>query len=423
MGNDHRADSSWESQGAESEPMTPRGRKRIRSGLRRHGLIRPPEPIRRLVQLHGVRFAEGNRVSLFETGREGLATMLDEIHQAQHSIHFETYIFRSDSTGQLFLDAMTERARAGVAVRLLYDGVGSRGLEREALEPLERAGGDVVSFNPLGLLYPRFAPRRRDHRKILVVDDRVAFTGGMNIGDEYGCGPGDGEPAWRDAHVRVEGPAVRDLAAVFLESWFRADGPDVAWHELLAAEPAACGNVRCAVLADGPVYRRRRMRDLLVSALENAARDVKLESPYFAPGRRVLDALSSASRRGVAVELLLAGKSDHPVLRRASRSILPRLLACGVRVYEYERSMMHAKAAVFDSEWAVIGTSNLDRQSFEHSYEVNLILEGGDVPTQLSARFGRDLTGARPIDEASLAGRGPIERLVDGLAALLMLFI
>ena len=152
MGNDHRADSSGESQGVGSEPTAPRGRKRIRSGLRRHGLIRPPEPIRRLVQLHGVRFAEGNRVSLFETGREGLAAMLDEIHSAQHAIHFETYIFRSDTTGRRFLDAMTERARAGVAVRLLYDAVGSRGLEREALEPLRRAGGDVVSFNPLGLL-------------------------------------------------------------------------------------------------------------------------------------------------------------------------------------------------------------------------------------------------------------------------------
>ena len=406
-----------------SRVESPAGPRRIRSSLRRHGLIPRPEPIRQLVQVHRIRFSEGNRVQLFETGREGLAAMLEAIREAGHSIHLETYILRSDGTGRRFLDALCERARAGVEVRLLYDALGSRGIEREALEPLRSTGAEIVAFNPWMGMHPRFAPRRRDHRKILVIDGEIGFTGGVNIGDEYGEQAPASEPGWRDAHVRIEGPAVRDLGAVFLESWFRADGPALPWSDLLALEPPARGEVRCAVLPDGPAYRRRRMRDLLVSGLESAKREAKLESPYFAPGRRVLEALSAASRRGIKVELILAGKSDHPILRRASRSILPRLLRCGVRVYEYHASMMHAKTAVFDDEWAVIGTSNLDRQSFEHSYEVNLVIDGEEVATQLSARFERDLGVARVVDEAELARRGLVERALDRLAALLLLLI
>jgi cardiolipin synthase len=346
--------------------------------------------------------------------------MLQAIEGADQYVHLETYILRSDLTGRLFLAALAERARAGVEVRLLYDAIGSRGLEEHALEPLLRAGGDVVAFNPLrGIV---FAPRRRDHRKILIVDGRVGFTGGLNIGSEYRREE-DGEPSWRDAHVRIEGPLVRDLAAVFLESWFRADGPDLPWDAFLAEEPAHSGDVRGAILADGPVYRRRRMRDLIVSALEGAERSVALASPYFAPGRRVLEALASASARGVKVELLLAGETDHPVLKRAARSILPRLLRAGVHVFEYEKSMMHGKLAVFDDEWAVVGSSNLDRQSLQHAYEVNLIVESSSLPRELRASFAKDLQRSRRLEERSLLDRGLVDRLLDRLAALLLLFV
>ncbi len=306
-------------------------------------------------------------------------------------------------------------------MRLLYDSIGSLGLEPAILADLIEAGGEVSAFNPIGGLVPGFAPRRRDHRKILVVDGNVAFTGGLNIGDEYAAGrTGPVSRKWRDAHVRVVGPAVRDLEAVFLESWFRADGPGLPWDTLLGAEPAAAGDVRCAVLSDGPAYRHRRMRDLLVSALESARGEVLLESPYFAPGRRVLDALSSASQRGVAVELLLAGRTDHPILQRAARAILPRLLSTGVRVHEYQLSILHSKLAVFDGEWATIGTSNLDRQSLERNFEVNLIIEGGDIPHQLRKRFRQELAAARRVDAESLAARSLFERALDRCAALLL---
>ncbi len=387
-----------------------------------------PAPVRDVVREPGLRFTEGNRVELFHFGRPALAAMLEAVEQAHRRIHLETYILRADATGRRFLERLTERARTGVAVRLLYDGFGSRGLDEAALAPLRAAGGEVVAFNPLGRLWPRWAPRRRDHRKILAVDGRVAFAGGVNIGDEYAGEDADGADApggaaqagWRDTHARVEGPAVRDLEAVFLESWFRADGPLLPWHELLDERPEPCGDVRCAVVPDGPAYRRRRMRELLVAGLRASLFEVRLASPYFAPGRRVLRALSEAAGRGVAVELLLAGRSDHPVLKRAARAFLPRLLPSGVRVFEYDEAVLHAKVGLFDGRWAIVGSSNLDRQSFEHSYEVNLVLEGEAVARDLAARLEADASRSRRMDERALAARGWWERWLDRMSAAVL---
>jgi cardiolipin synthase len=370
------------------------------------------------VRSNALRFVEGNQIDLFDNGRDGLAAMREAIGQAEQRVHLETYILSSDTVGCAFLDALTRKAQDGVEVRLLYDALGSRGLDPAALAPLTATGAEVLAFNPLRPLYPRFAPRRRDHRKILVVDGKIGFTGGLNISDEYTDLLADGRPGWRDAHVRLRGPVVRDLEAVFLESWFRADGPALPWQTLLGDEPPRCGEARCAVLADGPTYRRRRMRTLIVSALENAERHVRLESPYFVPGRRVLEALTRASLRGVRVEILLAGRTDHPLLRRAAHAIIPRLVRSGVEVREYHAAMWHGKAAVFDDAWAVIGSSNLDRQSFKHSYEVNLIIEDDEVVAQLAERFDHDARESLPVDARALSERSLVKQGIDALAAL-----
>lgn len=404
---------------AEVEAAAPEsGASRLRSGLRRHGLVRRPQAVRAMLASRALRFTEGNRVHAFDNGADGLDAMLAAIQAATSRVHLETYILRSDATGRRFLEVLGERARAGVHVRLLYDALGSRSLDRRALVPLQRAGAQVAAFNPPTRWLPRFAPRRRDHRKILTVDGRLAFVGGLNLGDEYAARDGH-EPDWRDAHLRVEGPVVRDLDAVFLESWFRADAGDLAWDALLGEEPAPAGDTRCAVLADGPVYRRRRMRDLLISALDEAERRVLLVSPYFAPGWRVLAALERAGERGIEVDLLMAGRTDHPLLRRGAHATVQRLADRGVRVFEDVQRMMHAKVAVFDEDFAIVGTSNLDRQSFDHSYEVNVILEGVEVANEVRQRFSRDLPRARRVDRA-LEQRGLLERLVDSICALLV---
>ncbi len=398
------------------------GRGGLERSLRRHGLVPRPEPVGRLVPRVGLRFHEGNRVDLYADGRAALAAMLDAIQGAGRFVHLETYILRGDGTGRRFLDALAERAAAGVGVRLLFDAFGSFGLDPYLLEPLRRAGGEVVAFNPLRRFYPRWAPRRRDHRKILIVDGTVGFTGGVNIGDEYDAvaDPEPGQLGWRDTQARIEGPAVRDLSGVFLESWFRADGSELDWSEVLDHRPERRGDVRCAVLPDGPGYRRGALRRLLIDQLDAARESARLTTPYFAPGRALLEALARAAGRGVEVELVLAGRTDHPVLRRAAHAILPRLLVRGVRVYEHERALLHAKTAVFDRRFSVVGTSNLDRQSFDHSYEVNLVVDTESLAGQLDALFVRDREGSRAVDLERLALRGLGERILDRLAAVLL---
>ncbi len=396
----------------------------IKVGLRRHGLVPRPPEIRAVLAESALRFSEGNRVEIFSHGRIALSAMLDAVAAARRRVHLETYILRSDATGQRFLAALAERARAGVAVRLLYDAFGSRSMSGEVLAPLREAGADIVAFNPLRRFYPHWAPRRRDHRKLLIVDGSVAFTGGLNIGDEYWGEAEHDAPAtdgWRDTQLSLMGPVLQDLEAVFLESWFRAGGPDLPWHEVLTPARERAGEVRCAVVPDGPVYHRRRMRDLLLAGLASAEKSVWLASPYFVPGSRVLEALTAAGRRGVQIDLVLTGaRTDHPVLRRIARRFVPLLCECGVRVYEYQHAMLHAKVALFDERWAIVGSSNLDRQSFEHSYEVNLLLEGQEVTVPLYQMFEADIAASQRVDPVFLAERSLWDRFCDRLAGLLL---
>ena len=397
--------------------------KRLRAGLRRHGVIPPPAALRQLLRASDVRFTRGNRVQLFRDGRSGLDAMLAAIEGAQHRVHLESYIFRDDETGQRFLRSLTSRARAGVEVRLLVDGVGSRVLSPAALAELRAAGGDAVAFNPLGRVWPRWAPRRRDHRKILIVDDELGYMGGLNVGDEYyyGSPAGAGRRVqWRDAHLSIRGPAVALLDAVFLESWFRADAPDHPASMLPAAIVEEPGGETLGLLPDGPTYHRRRMRELLIRALERARERACFVTPYFDPDARLRWALADAAARGVRVDVLIAGWSDHPILRWAARARLPELLEQNVRCYEFETAMMHAKLAVFDERWAVVGTSNLDRQSLQHSYEVNLLVEGGELPQELARLVDEDLAVARPVTQQSLSARPWQTRLRDRMAALVL---
>lgn len=364
-----------------------------------------------------LRFQSGHRIDLFSDGQKTFDAMLEAIDNAEYFIHLETYILRTDETGRRILSHLTARAKAGVSVRLIFDALGSRGLDRSVLRPLEEAGASIAEFNPPSQWLWRFRPRQRDHRKMLLVDGQVGFLGGLNIGDEYVAENVDG-PTWRDAHLRLEGPALTELEALFIENWFRSGGESFDWRSSITRERKTSGDRSVAILADGPSYRRRRLRSFFLYELRRAKSHVLLVSPYFAPGAKVLDALSAASDRGVRVELLLAGHTDHPILRRAVREIVPKLLSCGVRVFEDPRRMMHAKLAVFDDVLAVVGTSNLDRQSLHHSCEVNAVIEGHAEAKWILEHFGTDILDVCPIDRAVLERRSFLTRWIDKAAAI-----
>ncbi len=364
-----------------------------------------------------LRFQPGHCIDLFDRGRAAIDSMIEAIDGATQTVHLETYILRADDTGRRVLAALEARAAEGVDVRLIFDSVGSYGLDRRALEGLERAGASIAEFNPPSQWLWRFRPRQRDHRKILLVDGRVGFLGGLNIGDEYVGEDAEG-PTWRDAHMRLEGPALTELQALFVENWFRCGGESFEWRSLVTPEGSARGDRSVAILADGPTYRRRRLRSFFLDELRRAKTHVLLVSPYFAPGPTVLDALAEASDRGVCVELLLAGHSDHPILRRAVRAFIPGLIRRGVRVFEDPHRMMHAKLAVFDDSLAVVGTSNLDRQSLHHSCEVNAVIEGHETAKWILDHFGTDVLDVRAIDRAYLDRRSLLMRWIDRAAAV-----
>ncbi len=359
-----------------------------------------------------LRYRGGHRVALHHEGAVVFGEMEAAIAAAVDHVHLETYILRTDGVGTRLLDALAERARAGVAVRVVYDALGSRGLDATRVARYAAEGIEFAEFNPPSRWFWRFRPRRRDHRKLLLVDGRVAFLGGLNIGDEYASGGPDGRP-WRDAHLGLEGPQVAELEALFVESWFRSGGSSFDWRKLVATESEADGDASVAILADGPSYRRRRVRDFFVDELQHARSRVLLVSPYFAPGARVLDALAAARDRGVEIDLVLAGHTDHPILRRAARAICPRLVRHGVRVYEESHAMVHAKLAAFDDRIAVVGTSNLDRQSLQHSCEVNAVFAGSDVPKWIHEHFGPDGRALDPVRDPREEARRWLDPWLD----------
>lgn len=362
---------------------------------------------------HGeiLRFQTGHEVELFHGGETAFDAMLSEIESATETIHLETYILRTDQIGRRILGALAERSRDGVAVRVIFDSVGSRGINRSLIREVSASGVEFAEFNPPSRWLWSFRPRQRDHRKMLIVDGRVAFCGGMNIGDEY-AGGGPGTP-WRDAHLRVEGPILTEFEALFIESWFRSGGSSFEWRALVSAHRATCGETSAAVVADGPRYGRRRMRELFLDELRVARSQVLLVTPYFAPGVRIMDALAKAAERGVRIELILAGRTDHPIYRRAARLMIPRLQRRGVAVYEDTRAMMHAKLACFDERVAIVGTSNLDRQSLHHSNEVNVVFEDQSVARWIRDHFGPDSPGLTALRLHEAGERSWIERLRD----------
>lgn len=392
----------------------------------------------------------GNTLELLIDGPATHTAQLAAIAAAQHHVHLEIYILTDDLVGRSYRDVLIERAQAGVTVRLIYDGLGSFGAGYPYLNELRRAGVQIHEYNAINpLKNPQlWRLNRRDHRKILVVDGRVAFTGGINITDEYAnasapAEPGS-EPGWRDTHVRLTGPAVADFQRLFLSTWQKAKGgiePDARYWPPL---PAQGDNLVRVVTNSGADFlqvltdrgealvrelRGRRAKrphgiyETYLAAIEAADARVWISQSYFAPNKAFVKALKRAAARGVDVRLLLPGKSDVPLLLHASRRYYAELLEAGIGLYEFEDAMMHAKTAVIDGVWSTVGSSNLDFRSFVHNDEANAVVIGRDFGTQMEAMFEADLASAHAIDPAQWDRRGFGAKFMQWGAALFKYWI
>jgi cardiolipin synthase len=327
----------------------------------------------------------------------------------------ESYIFKDDSVGVGFRDTLVGLARRGVAVRVLADAFGSGKTRSAFWEPLEAAGAQFRLFHPWykGLLNAAV----RDHRKIVVVDRAVAFTGGMNIGEEYGSSMRDsGGKAWRDTHCRVEGLSAWEMAVVFSEGWNRAGGAPFAIDPI----PIPPSEPDQVLLLDSRPGRGHEETAAVLAAIVGAARRrIWITNAYFAPGRRAVESLCRAARRGVDVRLLLPGKSDVPLVRHAAHGYYGDLLRKGVRVFEYEAAILHAKTMVADGLVSVVGSSNLDFRSFRFNAECNLGVISRDVGGALEAAFEQDLSRSVEIHAKLWQARPWWHHLGDAGARLL----
>ncbi len=339
-------------------------------------------------------------IIVLREGAETFPAMLAAMTTAKKSICLEVYILAADQTAQRFKDVLLERARAGIAVRVMYDAVGSFGLAASWFDELLAAGAEVVAFNPIAVWRRKFRLSHRDHRKIIVVDDEVAFIGGLNIANEY-ASTADGGKGWHDMHCRVRGPAVLDLARLFRRTWLATGGVPYAAPQRASKAPDGPGASYARVIENSKLRQRGAFRRAYIHVIKRAQKSVLIENAYFLPERGVRRALSLAVKRGVQVGIIVPGSSDVKMVQFASDYILRRLARAGCEILHWQGTMMHAKTAVVDGVWSTIGSYNFDAQSRLNNLEVTVEVLDPVVGTEMITQFERDRPHCVRYDEAA----------------------
>jgi cardiolipin synthase len=376
------------------------------------------------------RFVADNRVTLLRDGVEAYPAMLEAIAAAKQEILLEMYWFASDRIGRRFVAALAAAAARGVRVAVIYDAVGSIDTDPALFAELADAGIRVLEYNPIKPWSRRFRLdrlTRRDHRKVLTVDGLVGFTGGINVADQW-LSEAEGGQGWRDDMVRVEGPAVAGFMRLFHHTWVSQGGERLAppcaptprrgqrrSTERPPSDPSREGGQRVRVLGESTRKHRRQIVRAYLANIYRAKHRVWIANSYFVPDGSVVRALRRAAERGVDVRVLVPGKSDVEIVRHASRAVWARLMEHGVRIYEWQENVFHAKTAVIDGEWSTLGTFNLDYWSLRYNLEVNVSVRDPGFGALMEASFERDFAAAREVTRASFDARRTEDRVLEAL--------
>jgi cardiolipin synthase A/B len=356
----------------------------------------------------------GHSIEALHGGEAAYPAMLAAIDRAQHRIYLVTYLFDTDDTGNQFADALGRAVERGVDVRVLLDGVGELYTFPRARRMLRKRGVAVRRFLPPRLLPPSFMVNLRNHRKILLVDDALAFSGGMNISDRHLMNRHDNPDRVVDVHFAIRGPVLVSLLSIFLSDWDVAGGTEPA----RAGRACVAGTGLCRAIADGPDEELDRLLILLVGAIGLARRRVAIMTPYFVPPRELLGALQTAALRGVDVSILLPGKNNLFFVHRATRHMLWELLQRGVRVYYQPAPFVHSKLLLIDDDYAQIGSANLDPRSLRLNFELTLEVFDATLVAHLDEHYARARACAQEVQLADVDSRCMPTRVLDGLAWL-----
>jgi cardiolipin synthase len=379
-------------------------------------LAAPLAPEEERLSLSPQRMLPGHRIHWLFGGAQAYPAMLDAIAMARTEILLETYIWASDVNGRRFVDAVCIKAQEGVRVRCVIDGAGSFGFSGADVARMKSAGVLLSVFHPVGPWRRRWGWQVRDHRKLLIVDGRVAFAGGMNLGDDYAPISWGGR-GWNDIHAQIEGPVLRELEQLFEVAWNYAE-PET-WDTALPATgrripdpvPIHGSPTRVQSLAVGRFFGRRLIQRHLRHAMAMAQERIWIEAAYFIPSRTVRGALRRAARRGVDVRVIVPRHSDIPGMRDASRSTWMSLLNAGVRIFEWLPRMLHSKTLSIDGVWCTVGSYNLDSRSLVYNWELMLEVLDARVTEQLEEKFRDDLESCEQVDAEQFRRRGWWSRL------------
>jgi cardiolipin synthase len=356
----------------------------------------------------------GNKVTLLTDGPATYEAMFKAIKNAKDTVNLEMYILEDDNIGNMLADLLIDRQKHGVQVNVIYDGLGSVSTSGSFFDRLKQYGVNVLEFNPLNPLAAKngWDVNQRDHRKILVIDGAIAFTGGINISEVYSSSPSgrhfhvkkkldspdkkNKHEVWRDTQVEIEGPAAAELQKLFMETWQKQKGdPLPARNYFPKLQEKGAQLIR--VIGGTPDAELNRIYVTFISAITNAENSIHITMAYFAPDPKTIDVLKQAAHRGVDVKLILPGLSDVSLVQYAGRSHYDDLLSAGVKIYERKQALLHAKTAVIDGVWSTVGSSNLDWRSFLHNDEANAVILGNDFAQQMEAMFSSDLKQSSEI--------------------------
>jgi cardiolipin synthase len=372
-----------------------------------------PEFLRDMKRLEIGGLSFGNHITLITDGDMCFDSFLRDISLAEKSVNLETFIFKSDDVGWKMAEALVSRAKRGVEVNVLYDAVGSIGTSSKIFAYMKKNGIEVIQYNPIAPWRKYFNLTLRDHRKILSIDGKIAYVGGINISSEYAGRKYNGG-RWRDTHIRITGPAVKDIQFFFIENWFRQGGTIIR-SDYHFPKLSRTDDKIMMILSTRSRRNIRPIFESYYSAIATAKKSIHITNAYFIPNRNIHHALVKAAERGVDVRLILPGKSDVQIVKHASRYLYRYYLRHGIRVYEYQKSILHAKTAVLDGVWSTVGSSNLDRQSLFTNLEVNAVVLDDRFGKEMESVFAKDLRFSKEITVKTLRRRSVGQFLLQWL--------
>ncbi|WP_138420231.1 cardiolipin synthase [Aquibacillus sediminis] len=362
-------------------------------------------------------FTQDNQVEIFTDGQEKFNALIADIQQAKDHIHLLYYIIRSDQLGERIANALIQKAKEGVQVRILYDDMGSRRLSRKFIRKIRDAGGEVEAFFPPLIPKVNLKINHRNHRKLAIIDGKIGYIGGFNMGDEY-LGFNKRFGYWRDTHLKVIGEAVKNMQTRFILDWNQASRNDIFYdNRYYTTEPV--GDVGIQIVSSGPDSEWEQIKNGYIKMILNAKEYVYIQTPYFIPDDSLGDALKIAALSGVDVRMMIPSKPDHPFVYWATLSNIGELLKAGAKVYIYQNGFLHAKTIVVDGKIASVGTANIDVRSFRLNFEVNAFLYNQQIAQELTEAFNNDIELSSELTEDLYMKRSKWVRFKESISRLI----